>query len=116
MKTIFLLGITAVLGFSSSALCQSTFQNLGFEDADLSAIPPGQATFLPFSQVFPGWVGYYNGTNVASEAVFNGVSLGAPLLSLISRSTQFYTNSVIAGSYTAVLSAGNLPPNPPHIS
>src|SRR5438874_12916403 len=111
----------ALLGLMNlSALCQGAFQNLGFEDADVSSIPPGQTLFLPFSQVFPGWVGYLNDTNLAATAGFNGISLGSPLISLISRSTVYYSNSVIsgeftAGQFTAVLSAGNQPPER-HIS
>src|SRR5256885_2056979 len=82
---------------SPQGFSQGTFQNLGFEDADLSAITnPDQITDLPFSQLFPGWVGYFNGTNLASTALYNGVSLGAPLISLISRDARFYSNSVIA--------------------
>src|SRR5213080_3546037 len=87
-----------------SALGQGTFQNLGFEENNLSAIPPGQTTIVPFSDAFPGWVGYFNGTNPVATAVYNGVSLGAPLISLIGRSTQYYSNSVISGEFTAVLS------------
>ena len=81
---------------------QGSFQNLDFEAVNIS--PPNQNAFFPFSEVFPGWIGYI-GTNQATQAFYNGVSLGAALSSVFNRSTG-YSNWVISGNFTAAIAAG----------
>jgi hypothetical protein len=81
---------------------QGTFQNLGFESA---SIPANPGVSIPFTNAFPGWVGFL-GPYQATDAGYNGISLGFAELSIIDRGSQSYSNNVIAGNYTAALSAG----------
>jgi len=97
---------------SSSA--QGTFQNLGFELATLTNVSPGQIGPVPFTDAFPGWIGYW-GTNPASLAGYNGVGLGSALASIISRSSPEYSNNVIVGNYTAALKAGTYGSDLPYL-
>src|SRR5437870_210517 len=72
----------AFTGIHLSGSAQGTFGNLGFESAIVPYLPPGQSAFVEFTNVFPGWTGYY-GTNVADSAIYNSISLGAAFASLI---------------------------------
>lgn len=96
------LVLAATLTQLSSARGQGTFQNLGFEA--VSIVPPNQSGFFTFVQVFPSWIGYA-GTNQATQALYNGVSVGGALISLIGPYAP-QSNSVVSG-YTAVLAAGS---------
>ena len=100
------LGLALVFGYSACA--QGTFQNLIFESAIVPSLPSGQPAFIPFVDAFPGWNGI---TNPAAQAAYNGISVGAALLSIVDLHTSFYSNYVIQGNFTAVLQAGNV--NPP---
>jgi hypothetical protein len=92
--------------FTLNAFGQGAFQNLNFEGANgLPNLSPGDTAFVPMSNALPSWTGYL-GTNQTSGALYNGVSDGGTLISLIGRSSDF-SNNVIGGSYTAVLSAGD---------
>ena len=96
---------------ASSALGQGTFQNLDFEAAVVPNLPSDQAAFIPFTNAFPGWMGYA-GTNQiqATVALYNGYSQGAAVDSLIDGHTAVYSNNVISGNYTAVIQAGAVGP------
>jgi len=105
--------LVATAVFSSvvlGALGQGAFQNLNFESAIVPIVPANQPTTVPFSDAFPAWTGYL-GTNQASLAGYNGISVGAYEISLVDTHTSFYGNRVISGTFTAVLQAGNA--NPP---
>src|SRR5581483_341096 len=86
---------------------QGTLQNLNFESANgLPNLGPAQTAFVPFGNALPGWTGYVGGTNQATQALYNSISAGGALISLIGRSSGSYSNAVIAGNYTATLDAG----------
>src|ERR1041384_1479265 len=96
--------------FSASMMAQAqgTFQNLGFESANVPTLPPDQTAYVPFTNALPYWAGAI-GTNLPSmsgSVLYNGGSIGSALISLISRGTAFYSNDVIAGTYTVGLFAG----------
>ena len=94
---------------------QGTFQNLGFESATIpQPQPPGG--YVPLSDAFPGWTGYIH-TNQTALAGYNFVSAGGAVISLITPTTPSYGDRVIAGNYTATLSAGYFgPPVPVSVS
>jgi len=86
---------------------QGTFQNLDFESAIVPTLPPDQTAFIPFTNAFPGWS---VGTNPAAVAGYNGISVGAALVSIIDGHTADYSNRVISGYFTAVIQSGNVSP------
>lgn len=95
------------LAFSFTAHGQSTFQNLGFEAAhDLPHLElPTQTAYVGASNALPGWT-IYLGTNLYPGVWYNGVSAGSALVTLITKLNPYYSNSVIGGNFTAVISAG----------
>src|SRR5438876_753110 len=102
MKTRDLLSIT-LFCVTCSVRAQGNFQNLDFEAANLpsTALP----TDVPFTNALPAWTGYL-GSNQAGQATYNGISGAFAEISIIDRNSTFYSNSVIAGNYTAAISAG----------
>ena len=96
---------------ASSTPAQSSFQNLDFEAAVVPNLPPDQTAFISFTNAFPGWTRYVDDTNLAGVAGYNGISIGAHLVSLVDGHTFFYSNRVIEGYFTAVIQSGDA--NPP---
>jgi len=94
-----------ILLVTSSAFSQGTFQNLNFESAN----PAGLTNlYVAFSDAFPGWTGYI-GTHTSPVGIagYNFISGGSALITLITPTAPpWYTNSVIAGNYTATIAAG----------
>jgi len=92
---------------------QGTFGNFNFENVNLVNPPaPALPTLVLFNDAFPGWIGYA-GTNQLTQTFNNGVSAGAALVTLItpnSGGASAWSNAVISGTYTAVLSAGEVFP------
>ena len=106
--------LVAVLFAAVCVQGQGTFQNLNFESANnLPAVTLGQAVFVPVGNAFPGWTVYEGGTQ-QSQLIYNGVSLGAPLVTLVGTNTGYYyygTRSTplplpLAGNYSASLDNG----------
>lgn len=91
----------------AGAHSQVAFQNLDFESASVPAVQPNQTVPMALTPGLPGWSGYA-GTNSISGMIYNGVSVGGALITLIGPNTGFLglSNAVIEGNYTAVLSAG----------
>jgi hypothetical protein len=103
----FLIVTACLLLPAGVSFSQGAFQNLGFDSPNVANLPPGGG-FVSVSDAFPGWAGYL-GSDQTTQAYFKGASLGAAAVSLIDRTTPFYSNDVIAGSYTAVITAGDGP-------
>jgi hypothetical protein len=81
---------------------QGTFQNLDFESATLSPIPPGQyGGEVPISEALPGWTGTINGTPV-TQALQNNITLGAPSIDILGPSWNF-NPGIIEGNYSVFL-------------
>jgi hypothetical protein len=100
------LGMTALV-----ASGQGTFQNLDFESINPDVILSSPPNFVPFADALPGWIGYY-GTNLATQAIINGVSLGGVLITVITpfpTSIFNFTDAVIGGIATATLDGGIKP-------
>lgn len=93
--------------FTRSAHGQNAFENLNFESANVPNLnPPDQVVYIPIASALPRWTGYIAGTMPASQVAYNGISVGAPQISLIGHNSDTYSNDLIGGSYTAVLQAG----------
>ncbi len=86
-----------------STQAQGTFQNLAFESATLTV--SGDPLQVPFTNAFPSWTGQL-GPYQATEATYNGIAGGFAAISIIGRNSGSYSNYVIAGNYTAAISAG----------
>src|SRR5437773_1501541 len=91
------IALSAVLEIGACAQGTMTFQNLGFESAIVPILPPGQSMAIFFTNALPGWNGYV-GTNVQNLVLYNQVSAGGALISLIDLHTTDWSNNVIAGN------------------
>jgi len=87
------------------ALGQGNFFNLDFELATVPNVPPDQPIFINASAGVPGWT-VYIGTNPSAQVLYNGISGGGALVSLIDPHTANYGNRVISGNFTATLDSG----------
>lgn len=100
---------------SSLRLCaQPAFQNLDFESAHVPDLPPETYEYVPFSDALPGWTGYF-GTNPATTALQNTLTLGLYSVSILGPDFTFPGGGVqiLDGQYSAMIQAGENPPNPP---
>jgi hypothetical protein len=66
-----------LIAYSYSVSAQGTFQNLDFESATLSPVPPnsGPPVYVPISSGLPGWTGYI-GTVQQAQIIQNTFGLG----------------------------------------
>jgi hypothetical protein len=103
ISSVILFGVAVA---ATCAFAQGGFQNRSFEFANgLPNLGPGDTAFVPMSNALPGWTGYFSGTNQITLALYNSISYGSVLVTLIGNSS-IYSNSVIAGKYTATIDAG----------
>jgi hypothetical protein len=99
---IAIAGLSVVLLSALSARAQGTFQNLDFEDANLSPIPAGQfGGFVPIASALPDWAGYLGSTPV-TQVLQDNYTLGAAEIDIIGPNW----GPVIEGQYTVVLEPG----------
>lgn len=104
------LTIAILLHSLLSGFAQGTFQNLNFESPIAPLVPLGSPATVPFTNAFPGWVGFV-GTNQPTRVRIDGNNLDAATLALIrSNVTSAYYAPLIEGNYTAVLQ-GQRDPN-----
>ena len=83
---------------------QGAFQNLDFEAANLSPIPPGQSGGLvPITSALPGWSGDLGSTPV-TQVLQNNQTLGDASIDLLGPSWTH--GGIIEGQYTVVLQPG----------
>ena len=94
------------LGFTS-ALWAQAFQNLDFEDANLSPVPDGQLGGpVSITNAFPDWTGYI-GMNQVALVLQNNATLGEASIDIYG--PHFPASAVLQGQYSAVLGAGGNP-------
>ena len=102
-----LIGLGLVCAVLSTQ-AQGTFQNLGFESANLTPIPAGQyGGFVPIANALPGWTGFL-GTNQVTQVLHNIYTLGNASIDILGPNWSFW--SLIEGQYTLVLQPGAIPP------
>jgi hypothetical protein len=103
-KTCAGLWLASALG----AVAQGTFQNLDFESPNADNLTND---FVAFSDAFPGWTGWLNGTNQTSLAGYNIVSVGTALATIITPTAPYgFGSYAIDGNYTATIVAGEFGP------
>ena len=89
------------------ALAQGTFQNLGFESANLPTVPPGQPGRLASSlDAIPYWTGFL-GTNQLTQIRHNDLTLGEASIDILGPYANF--GYILDGQYTVVLQPGRDP-------
>ena len=99
-----LVGCLALLLSAAGALAQGTFQNLGFEAANLPPIPAGQyGGFVSSLDGIPGWTGFL-GTNQVTQVLHNAVTLGNASIDILGPYWSF--GGIIEGQYTVVIQPG----------
>src|SRR6185369_4980498 len=93
----------------SAATAQGTFQNLDFESINPNVILSQPPNFVPVADALPSWPAYY-GTDLATQTIVNGISLGGVLVTVITpfatSPSPYLTNYVIGGVATVTLDAG----------
>jgi len=94
----------ALLLSAAGAVGQGTFQNLGFESANLSPVPAGQYGGSVFSlDAIPGWTGFL-GTNQVTQVLQNDETLGDASIDILG--PYWNLGGIIEGQYTVVLEPG----------
>jgi len=85
---------------------QGTFQNLDFESAMLSSVPPGEfGGYVSISTALPGWTGYLGGVQT-TLVLQNDYTLGAPSINVLG--PQWNENpGIIDGNYSVYLQPGD---------
>jgi hypothetical protein len=102
MRSGIIIGYVLLLAASSRA--QGTFQNLGFESANLSPIPSGQfGSYVSSIDAIPGWTAYL-GTNQLTQVLQNNYTLGDASVDIWGPHWSF--GGIIEGQYTVVLQSG----------
>jgi hypothetical protein len=100
--------VCSLLLFLSCAtgLLAQVFQNLDFEDANLSVIPSGQfGGNVSITNALPSWTGYL-GTNQVTQVLQNNLTLGAASIDIFG---PVWNGFILQGQYTAELQAGLKP-------
>jgi hypothetical protein len=108
---------SAVTLVSISALGQGTFQNLDFESANLSPVPPNEGPFfVTVASGLPDWNAYVGSTQ-QTQLLQNNYTLGQASVDILgpnypaasSLSSPFLIPGVIDGNYSVLLQAGGDP-------
>src|SRR6266481_2359258 len=93
---------------TSQLRAQGNFQNLNFEAANIpGGTQPGAP--VPFISALPGWGGSYsnlNGIVQATQATYEGISLGGAAISIIDSNAAQYGFIPLQGRYSAFLFGG----------
>ena len=107
MRTTPILIAGALALVAMSGYGQGTFQNLGFESASLTPIPPGQyGGPVSVTAALPGWTGYL-GTNQVTQVLQNNATLGNASIDIFGPNWSGGGRaSIIEGQYTVALQAG----------
>jgi hypothetical protein len=82
------------------------FQNLNFESANVSPLPPGQSETVSAVDGFPGWQVFY-GSAPISTVDHNGLSIGSAQMTILGPNSAY--PGIIDGNFSAVLIAGFRP-------
>jgi hypothetical protein len=99
---------------SLSGRAQGTFENLGFESANVppSGLEP-YPNFVPTGSALPDWAGYL-GADQQTQVGYNATTLGTATISLIgptwdASDTSSTSVGIIDGNYSVLLQSGNVP-------
>jgi hypothetical protein len=116
MKTIVMMGLFALEALAALSIqAQGTFQNLDFESADLSPVPPNGSpvVYVPVSAGLPGWTAYI-GAIQQTQVIQNNFGEGAPQIDILGPNypaagpINTPNPGVIDGDYSVLLQSGFL--------
>ena len=113
-EIILILGLTIV---AVRASAQGTFQDLNFESANLTPVPPNQGptVYVATTAALPGWTAYLGAdsqTQVIQNSYGNGqaeVDIFGPNYPATDPSFTGANPGVLDGSYSVLLQAGGIP-------
>jgi hypothetical protein len=103
MRKGFLYSLLVFLG-CATVLCAQPFQNLDFESANVSDLPPDYSEFVSTADGLPGWSAYI-GTNQLTQIGHNWITLGDANVGILGPQYLFDTQP-LEGNYTAILQPG----------
>ena len=106
MRRITLLFVLLHLSFATPFWAQ-TFQNLDFELANVSNLPPNQFEIISTTNGLPGWTAYI-GANQQTQVSHNGITLGAANVGVFGPDYALGLHA-IEGIYSAILQDGGTP-------
>src|SRR6185436_19806351 len=92
-----------IIAVRSLIQAQGTFQNLGFESADLEPIPSQPFVYVPVSDGIPNWEGFL-GTNLVTQVLHNSTTVDLANICILG--PGYNVNAIIEGNYTILLEAG----------
>lgn len=99
-----LLALAFLLSPVAAARAQAPFQNLDFESANLSPVPPGQyGGLVSTTNALPAWTGFL-GDRQTPLVLQNNLTLGAASIDILGPDWSF--GGIIDGQYTLVLQPG----------
>ena len=106
MRRIALSLVISLGCLSNTCRAQGTFQNLGFEQANVPPVPAGQSGgFVAASNGLPGWIAYY-GINQATQILHNDFTTGSVNISILGPTNGPLSLPIIEGNYSAFIQAG----------
>jgi hypothetical protein len=109
MNTRESLSVVLMLVATPAGLAQGTFQNLNFESANLTAIPPGQSGGeVSLSAALPGWNASIGGTPV-TQVLQNNLTLGNASIDILGPDWNSVNPGIIDGNYSVFLQSGGTP-------
>ena len=98
--------LLAVQSFAGRVCAQGTFQNLGFEQANVPPVPAGQSGgFVAASNGLPSWIAYY-GINQATQILHNDFTTGSVNISILGPTNGPLSLPILEGNYSAFIQAG----------
>jgi hypothetical protein len=103
-----------IVGATCSVAAQGTFQNLDFESATLSPVPPGSyMVYVPVSSALPGWTAYIDSVQ-QTQVQQNAYDTGLAVIDIFGPNYPAagmppFSPGVIDGNYSVFLQAGDLP-------
>jgi hypothetical protein len=103
MRKGFFCSLLVYLGYTSVLWAQA-FQNLDFEAATVSNLPPNQGEFVSVTNGLPGWSAYI-GTNQLTQVAHNLISLGAANVGIWGPNYGLAMQP-LQGAYSAILQPG----------
>jgi hypothetical protein len=107
------LPVVLSLALPLALLGQGTFQNLGFESANVPVLPPQTGSFATVADGLPGWAAYV-GSSQVNEIGHNTVSLGGAFLAILGPDWNSWSSVQIPqGQYAVFLQAQFNPPQIP---
>ncbi len=119
MKRIKLIALSVGVALAALSAHAQTFQDLDFESATLSPVPPnyGPTVYVPVSSALPGWTAYL-GADLQTQVIQNSYGFGQAEVDIFGPNypaagypPSVYNPGTIDGNYSVLLQSGGEPQN-----